>query len=168
MARARAGGGQGAGDEPLVDWNFDDSLGTDRDKMRQWLGDTDETDKQLSDQQVAYFLSQNPNPIMAASLACTMLAAKYARSVSKTLGRLSVQAGDRMKHYQDLGAALRTQAMRGGGGCVPMYAGGLTRSQHTHYGDNPDRSRPAYKRGQFDEPQTGENSPPDDDRFGRC
>jgi hypothetical protein len=93
-------------------WSFDDtSLATsEKDQVRLLIGDTDTNDQLLSDEAIAFYLSQRGDSVnLAAADACDSIAAKYARQVDTKNGQLSVSASQRAEAYRKLGADLRAQ-----------------------------------------------------------
>lgn len=121
---------------------------SDKDTVRLLVGDTDETKRQLHDEEIAWFLAQNSSVYVAASEAAKAIAALYARQVDKEVGDLSISASQRQKHYLDLAKQLRSRAALS----VAPYAGGISRSDKQSVESNTDRVRPAFERGQWDSP----------------
>ena len=64
-------------------WTYDPSLSLPRDLVRSRVGDTDATDPQMSDEEVAAYLGGAGGAVLPAAVAiCVALAAKYARQVN--------------------------------------------------------------------------------------
>lgn len=111
------------------------------------IGDTDSTDPQLQDEEIAYQLSQNGSPIWAAVACCSALAARYARQADKTLGKMSISAGQRLQHYLDLEKLLRRRAVAN----AQPYAGGLSIAERTAFAQNSDAVRPSFSKELHDD-----------------
>jgi hypothetical protein len=105
---------------------------TDRDKVRLLVGDTDETDPLLYDDEVdaclaqRYFVDSSTggttyNVIAAAADAAGAIAAKYARQFSFSEDGQQFQRAQRVGHYQALEKQLR--ARQGGVSAVVTLAG---------------------------------------------
>lgn len=124
--------------------------------VRLLIGDTDTTDQQLSDEEIAAFTTRYGGVYFSAAAAAESLASKYARFASKTVGRLSIQQGERGDHYHDLAASLRRQGATAG--LVP-YAGGISEADKTTVEADTDRIKPQFLLGMDDYPGTGPGRP---------
>lgn len=92
-------------------WTFDEALGTDRDKVRDLIGDTDDADQQLSDESIVLALSvAGGNIVLAAARSARKLMARYARRVTTSVGSYSEQMSDLYTHYKDLAETLEMQS----------------------------------------------------------
>jgi len=132
-----------------VTWSYGgDPSVTTKDAVRFYLGDTNSQDQQLSDEEIAYLLSEeNDNPIRAAARGAENVAAYYARQVSKSVGGLSLSAGFRMANYQKLAERLwRRASMATNGSLAVPYAGGISHADKDSREDNSDRVEPAFSR----------------------
>lgn len=130
-----------------MSWSYEPGA-SDKDTVRLLVGDTDETKRQLHDEEIAFFLGANSSVYVAASEAAKAIAALYGRDVDKQVGDLKISASQRQSHYLTLAKQLRTRA----GLSVAPYAGGITRSGKDSVASDTDRVRPAFARGQFDSP----------------
>jgi hypothetical protein len=75
------------------------------DEVRFWLADTDTSNYEFSDNEIAYLLSKYTNPILAAARGCQLLANKYAMAASLgdlSLGSTSANYAARAKELQAL------------------------------------------------------------------
>src|ERR1041385_1358437 len=99
-----------------MSWTYDAALSTNRDKVRLMIGDTDTNNQQLSDAEIAFFLTQEPRLEFAAAEACQALIAKYARYDSDLASSI-------VSRFRDLARDLRT---RGQLGVMKPYAGGVS------------------------------------------
>lgn len=88
--------------------------------MRFLIGDTNDTDQQLQDEEVEWLLTQHSNVYFAGALGAERIASRYARATSKSVGGLSISYGERQTHYSNLAAALRAEASRAGGTPTPI------------------------------------------------
>lgn len=82
---------------------------------RLWVGDTDTSDEQLTDQEYLFYLSvSNGSPIKCAVLVAYALGAKYARLVDAELeGVLKEDYSQLSENYYRLSATLKMQAAQG-------------------------------------------------------
>ena len=83
------------------------------DAFRLLIGDTDTTDQIFSDAEVTYFLAQNSSVTRAAAIGCRAAAAKYARQITYSLGDLSEQLAQKVRHFSDLAVLLDAAAKKG-------------------------------------------------------
>jgi uncharacterized protein (DUF924 family) len=122
-----------------------------RDAVRFLIGDTEQSDQQLSDEEIAWLLGQFPNQYRAAAQACKALAAKYARQVDKAIGDLKVSAQQKQEHYLALANSLQEQAVIS---TVAPYAGGISISDKQEAEDDADRVEPMFRRDMMRSPGT--------------
>jgi hypothetical protein len=106
------------------------TLSTDRDKVRLLVGDTDQTDPLLYDDEVDACLAQRVvettsgttyNLIAAAADAAGAIAAKFARDFNFSEDGQNFQRAQRVGHYQSLEQSLRS---RQGGFSMPVTLAG--------------------------------------------
>lgn len=105
-----------------MSWTYQFPIATDRDKVRLLIGDTDDDDKQLADEELDFFIAENANVYTAGSRACNALAARYARKADKKMGDLSIAMEKISSHYRDLAEELFA---RGAGSYSVPSAGGV-------------------------------------------
>lgn len=88
-------------------WTYVDPNTSDRDKIRFLIGDTDSSDPLLSDEEIAFTLSEAGGSVYQAGHdSCYAIAAKFSRmATSKSVGDLSIS-------YSDRAAAFAAQAER--------------------------------------------------------
>src|SRR5574337_555475 len=82
--------------------------------FRLLIGDTDSSDAQFTDEEIAVFTSRYAGVYFSAAAAAEALAGKYARQASKTVGPLSIQYGERGDQYDALADRLRRQGATAG------------------------------------------------------
>lgn len=136
-------------------WTYSDPSTYDRDKVRLLIGDTNTSDQQLSDEEIAFFLTEEGSVYRAAAAAARSLMAKYSRLVDKSVGDLSLSYSQRVTHYESL---IRDLDRRSAGRTSVPYFGGGTKSGMDAEKEDTDRPKPSFERGQFDFPGTGSNS----------
>ena len=137
-------------------WTYGgDPSANSRDYVRFLVGDTDTTDQQVSDEEIAAILAVQTNSTLAAARICDAIAATYARqaSTSNTEG-LSVVASVRMKHYLDLAKRIREQSADESKTYKTVQAkiavGGRTYDQKDGLDDDSDLIQPNFRFGQDD------------------
>ena len=128
-------------------WTYTNSPATiERDEVRLLVGDTDSNDPQLTDEEVAYFISEEGSVGGAALAAVRALIAKFARLVNKSVGDLSLGYGQRLANYEVLETRLLRRANLRLTGPV---ATGLSVAAKEAVDADTDRVQPAFKRDQF-------------------
>ena len=95
-----------------ITWTYNASVSTDRDKIRLLIGDTDTTDQLLSDEEIDFVITQQPNVYYAAAQCCETVAGKFSRDVSTTLEGMSIAKRQRFENYLNMANNLRVMAMR--------------------------------------------------------
>lgn len=126
-----------------MSWSYDEALTQYRDQVRFLIGDTNEDDQQISDEEIDWTLDQQSNPYSAAALACRGLHSKYARKATKTVGDLSIQWAEIANNYRDLRKELEILATRHEGVPVP-YAGGISKTDKDIEESDEDRVEPYF------------------------
>lgn len=72
------------------------------DAVRLQIGDTNNSDMALSDEEVEYFLSTGGSSIRAAILAVNALIARYSPLVDTSVGQVSKSYSQRIDNYKEL------------------------------------------------------------------
>lgn len=90
-------------------------------RMRLEIGDTDDTEHLLEDEEIEWLLSKGESRMAAQASCCDLIARKFARLVDTTLGHSRVAAHQKYEHYRREAARLRKMAM----GMNAPDAGGL-------------------------------------------
>lgn len=140
-------------------WTYEGTPGTTtaatrRDAVRFLTGDTDTTDRQVTDEEIAFALLQTADDIYnAGAVICRGLAGKYARLVDTSIESVSSAYSQRVTHYTDLAARLIKEGKRFGsvGLGVPV-AGGMSISGMEAVEDDADRVPSAFRVDQFSNP----------------
>jgi len=125
-------------------WTYDgDPTASDTAAVRFAVGDTDTTDQLLSDEEIAYLLTEYGTVTAAAVSACEALAAKFARQVDRQVGNLRLSSSQRAAQFRELAATLRRRAAL----TATPYAGGLTYTDKDARAADTDRVKPAFTKG---------------------
>lgn len=127
-------------------WTYNPALSTAKDRVRLLIGDTDQADGLLSDEEISFLLSSNGgDENLAGAEACEALAAKFARQVDTKNGALSVAASQRYRAYAQRASILRERTTM----FAEVFAGGLSRSGKASLDDDADLVQPRFSRGMF-------------------
>jgi len=137
-------------------WSYDernlnttDALGR-LNATRFLIGDTNEDDQQVQDEEVAFALAQaNNNTYFAGAFLCRTIAAKYSRNVDVEIdGALKESSSKLQAHYLELAEALEYQAQKTGG-VLGIKAGGIIKSTVDNVRENTNRVTPSFNKDQF-------------------
>lgn len=112
-----------------MSWNYSgDPAVSDLDAVRYYVQDTDESDQLVSDEEIAFMLSQwsgvNDSTIYVASMIAENIAGKFAREVAYSADGVSVGTSELQDKYRQLAVSLRDQYARMTVGAGP-YVGGV-------------------------------------------
>lgn len=133
-----------------MSWSYSgDPSTSDLDAVRFWIGDTDQADQLVQDEEIDFLLGRYSDPLAAAAHAAEALAAKFARLVDKTLGDYSVKLSQKVEHYRQLAKSLDDMA-KGKLKLVSPYAGGISISDKMAQERDRDRVKPRFRRGMMD------------------
>ena len=129
-------------------WTYDSTLSTALAKVRTLIGDIDTTDQQVSDEIVAFHLSQQSNNLYrTASAVARAIAAKYSRDVSIGIGSLKVNSSDLSEKYLKLALQLEIQAQTAPGGFDAVVSG-VSIDAMEDADEDSDRPKPSFRIGQ--------------------
>lgn len=118
-----------------------------RDAVRFLIRDTDSTDQQLSDEEIAWLLAQNGNNVYKAAVGgARSVSARYSnQAVTKTVGALSLSYQARSEHFETLAKTLQAQYLTVGAAFAP-YAGGISVLDKEAMEADTDWDKPAFTR----------------------
>ena len=122
---------------------------SDRDKVRFLVFDTDTNDQLLSNEEIAWLLSEQTNVYLAAANAAEVIAAKFAKDITRSAVGLSATVGNRAQFYLDLADKLRDQVGTTNQR-AEVFAGGLTVSGKDSLDSDSDAVQPSFRIGEFD------------------
>lgn len=121
-------------------WTYSSPDSGDRDKVRTYIGDTDSTDQLLSNEQIAYALSEGGTVKEAAAIAAEWIAALFARKSDTSVGDLSISYSQRAQQYRQLANGLRSRSARY---ALPYFGGISEAAKDTREADT-DRVEPGF------------------------
>lgn len=102
-------------------WSYNYPGASNLDDVRFTIGDTDEQDQLLQDEEIRAVIDSSPNLMEAAARCCEAIAAKFAKEADYRLGSLAVSASQRSDMYYKFAKELRDRAAALGG----LYVGGV-------------------------------------------
>ena len=123
------------------------------DRVRLEIDDRDtipETDALLTDEEILFFIGDNPHILFASAAAADAIGAKFASDAkSKKVGDLEIDYGDgQAASYTALAKGLRTRAK----GKAGAYGGGLSKADKKTADTDPDRVLSPFRMGMHDNP----------------
>lgn len=128
-------------------WNYSgDPSASALDEVRFLMGDTNTNDQQLTDGELNYLIEESGSNIAAAIKAAESLAAKYARSTSKSIGGVSLSYSERAGKYQALAASLRRRLAM----TAKPYAGGISAADKDANAQDADSAIGSFRKGMHD------------------
>ena len=126
--------------------------------VRFLVGDTDSTDVQVQDDEIAFVLTESgDNVYEAGAYCCRAIAAKYSRRVDTELdGALSASYSDLHSHYLALAENLEAESKKQSG--LGVKAGGLSKAAISVVRQDTDRVTPSFRRDRFRNPPNYDGS----------
>lgn len=135
-------------------WTYTTDFTIARNKIRFMVGDTDTNDQLVSDEEIAFALTQFPANInSAAGFVCRSISAKLARLVDTKIESVSVNYSQRAQQYMALSAKFDKDASSGAGAAFGApVVGGISVSEMQAVEEDTDRVKPKFKQGMLDNP----------------
>ncbi len=131
-------------------WTYGgDPSANERDEVRWLAGDTDTNDQLVTDEEIAYALTKQPTPTLAAAVVCDAIAAKFAREADRRVGDVSLSASQKAKAYRERAADLRADAAVL---ALPSF-GGLSIADKETLDADTDAVQPSFRIGKDDHPE---------------
>lgn len=138
-------------------WTYNTDLQTNRDRVRLLIGDVDESDQLLQDEELCFLEGEFGPDIYSTALAAidVALVELARRADSKSVGPLSVSYASRVQNLERARERIERLAMSKSGVPIP-YAGGLSISDKLIDESNTDLVAPSFAKGGFDNPGAGD------------
>jgi len=133
---------------------YTDPSNSNSDFVRFLIGDTDVSNAELQDEEIAAILTETSDEVYTAAAICARaLAAKFAKLVDTKFEDVSSDYSNLRDNYYALAQKLEVQAKKyGSKGFGAPIAGGLTYSDIRSNEQNDDRVQPKFKQDQFSNP----------------
>jgi hypothetical protein len=136
-----------------VTWNYVDPNRNDRDKVRFLIGDTCEDEPQVTDEEIAFALTEHPVINLAAARVLRAMAAKWSRLVSSKVGDIGISnAAAVSKSLSDRANELDPGGVTKGGLLALPSFGGLSKAEKQTLDENEDAVQPMFRKGMNDIP----------------
>ena len=132
-------------------WSYSgDPSSSYKDAVRLLIGDTDESDQLLTDEEINYLISVGGSAEYGAVLAAESISAKLSRLADVKVGELSKSASQQAQAYRRLAEDLRKRFFAFGG--VKPIFGGISKSKDRSLDLDTDLVGSPFKDNQFDIP----------------
>lgn len=133
-------------------WSYSgDPSSSVRDAVRFLIGDTDTNDQLISNEEIAYFVTEFANARRAASEAARAIAAKFARLMSRSIGGLNADFSAKYRQYLELADNLLTKEEMAP---VSLFISGYSRSAKEAVELDTDREPTFSRKGIMDNPRS--------------
>lgn len=120
-------------------------------QVRLLVGDTDTTDQLVADEEINYYLAQNPDSVtLAAAEVCEAISAKFARWTDASVNGVSESASQKSERYSARAKELKQDAYSL---ALPVF-GGITVAEQQAADQNSSMVQPSFKIGMNDNPET--------------
>jgi len=139
-------------------WNYQADFTLDRDKVRHLVGDTLEDQPLLTDEEIAFHISEKGDPRLAAADAADAIATRMGREVTRSAIGLSQSPRQSADYYRDRATQLRADSIN----LSEMFVGGRSITAKQDMKDDSDLTEIEFELGMDDNP----NGPDSDDRQG--
>lgn len=130
-----------------MSWSYSgDPADSDTDAVRFEIPDTDESAGLVSDEEIAYALSQESGVIGAAARCCEIVARRYAQQADVATGDVKLTYSKQAENLAVRARELRDAAQ----GTHAPYSGGQSVSGKEAFAEDSERVQPRFSRGEFD------------------
>lgn len=135
-------------------WTYgNDPSNSTRDAVRFLVGDTDTNDQLVTDEEIAFALSEASNAkYSAAVIVCEALIGKFARLADTSIESVKVSYSQRADGYKNLLNQLKLKAQTESGAFGAPKVGGVRDSEISAAREDTDRVTPIFEDGMFDNP----------------
>lgn len=123
-------------------WTYTPDFTASRDKVRFLIQDTNTNDQLVTDEEIAFVLTEASNIYRAAEKLCRAIASNLQRRMTLIDPAMRLDRGEQAKHYMELAEEYAAQALSSGG--VSLFAGGISITDKESYEDDTDRVPPAF------------------------
>lgn len=123
-------------------WTYTPDFTVSRDKVRFLIQDTDTNDRLVTDEEIAFILTESSNIYRAASKLCRSIALSLGRKLTLIDPAMRLDRNEQYTHYMELAKEYGDQALSSGG--VALFAGGISEADKDVREDDTDRVPPAF------------------------
>lgn len=124
-------------------WTYDPDVTEDRDKIRFFLQDTDDNDQLITDEEIAFTLTEyGDNIYRAAAVISRSIALQLGRRPSVRLAQAGLDADEQYQHYMAIAKEMESKALSRG--ATGVFAGGISKADKETREADTDRVAPAF------------------------
>lgn len=137
-------------------WSYTEDFTNPKDQVRFHSGDTLKDDPLVSNEAIAFCLTEaGGNAYLAAALICDSLAKRFARYADKSVADEREALSQRSGLFADRAAELRARAAAGATNAdgiigAPPFVGGISRARQNAADTDPDVIPSGFRPGMFD------------------
>lgn len=129
-------------------WTYDgDPSANDRDTIRFLIGDTNTNDQLVTDEEIAWALTQGTT-YNAAAICANAISAAFSRLADKAVDDLKISYSQKSEQYARLAVGLSNKDAHRS---LDIYAGGISIADKLSREQDTDRVSPSFKKGMTDE-----------------
>ncbi|ODN41069.1 hypothetical protein [Piscirickettsia litoralis] len=121
-------------------------------QIRYLIGDTDEKEQLLQDEEINFTLDQYKSTDQAAAACCENIAGQFSRMPDQDAGGLRQDLSQKSEQYLKLAEKIRSRASSSLG-VGAFYAGGINKADDVKYRSDPTINQPRFIRGMFNDRQ---------------
>ena len=141
-----------------MSWSYSgDPSFSEVDAIRFLVGDTDESDPLVSDEEIEWFAEEWSDKYHAAAAVCETLAAKFAREVNVSADGMSFSGSEISRNFNHRAEALRQMSGRQRKHGLP-YFGGASWKERAMADRDPDKIPTSFRSHMHDHPDAGQKS----------
>lgn len=145
---------------PEPTWSYSGSpKESKKDAVRFLIGDTDDSDKLVYDEEINWSLEKWSDEYMAGAALCESLAAKFAREVNVSADGMSYSGSQISQNFLELAQSLRRMSGMDRKHGAP-YVGGISWKERARADKDPDLVPEYFRSHMHDHPETGSRSAP--------
>ena len=134
-----------------MSWTYSgDPSNSDADQVRFLIGDTLTADQLLSDEEIAWALTQG-SAYNAAAICSRAISANFSRMADKAVDDLKINYSQKSKQYADLAINLESKESHK---ALGVYGGGISVADKLSNELDTDRVSPSFTKGMTDESST--------------
>lgn len=135
-------------------WTYSDPSSSPKDAVRFLVGDTDEDDQLIQDQEIEFFLDEFNDTYLAAASTAEAIASAFAREVAHSGDGLSYSGNQLQQHYAEMAERLRFLAKRKARQGAEPYAGGISWREREKDDNDSDLITTSFRSHMHDYPGT--------------
>jgi hypothetical protein len=123
-------------------WTYTPDFTASRDKVRFLIQDTDTNDRLVTDEEIAFILTQSSNIYRASEKLCRSIALSLGRKLTLIDPAMKLDRNEQYQHYLELADKYKAEAVASGS--AGIFAGGISIADKDARADDADRVVPGF------------------------